>query len=137
MTSRSPWTIGTPMTNRISDGLSQQSSPLFAIDFTPTALLYPTPSLSTCMNYREGVCRRGLIWRLTISIKHLFDDILSNPDTSTPFSPLYHGSNTMTILLRLLPLWPTVPPWSIMGSRVGRPIHSQSGYVAGDPPELP
>lgn len=72
---------------------------LFSNDFNPTALLYPTPSLSTRMNYGEGVgaaSSGGLsISRPTIELP--LDDILNgvdNHDASKSWSSPYHGSGT-------------------------------------------
>jgi GATA-binding protein len=74
---------------------------LFSNDFNPTALLYPTPSHSTRLNYGEGVGATSggfSISRPTIELP--LDDILigvDNSETSESWASPYHGNNDFSL----------------------------------------
>jgi hypothetical protein len=97
---------------------------LFANDFNPTALLYPPPSLTTTMNYGEGVGAPSSggfsIARPTIELP--LDDILSGDtsDTSKLWSSPYHDNTDFSHLYQ--PESHHLPPATIQQDVIMQPM---------------
>ncbi|KAG7087835.1 hypothetical protein E1B28_013773 [Marasmius oreades] len=79
-----------------SEPLALRFPPIFSNDFGPSALLYPSPSLTTRMNYGEGLNPSSQSDGFSIprpTIELALDELLSSVDSPRTSSPLPFASS--------------------------------------------